>query len=167
MSAPVLKRSEVPHLQKLRKHDFQLAFLVLLTLRAVKPASRWEKRLGPELASAITRLGLALKSVTRWALNGNEVVETVFSLDPNLVDRYASRFDGRVLDKSPETIRAKGSFFGYPACCVDAFLRAPYAANDLARDDQAILFHWACAGCSETPALLERYVVLHNLLKRL
>lgn len=154
-------------LQNLREHDFQLAFLVLLTLRGVKPASRWEKALDPEIVDIISGLGLTLRSVHRRALDESEVVETIFSRDPDRVARYASLFDGRLIDKSPGARTAEGSFFGYPDCCVDTFMRTPYAANDLAREDQAILFHWACPGCAETPALLERYRELHDDLQRL
>ncbi len=156
-----------PLLLRLAEDDFQLAFLALLTVDAVKPASRWEKPLASHLADALTGLGLLLGRARRRCANGSEVVETLFSPEARRVEQYLARFDGRPIDKRPATRRFEGLLFGYPPCCVEAFVRAPYSPNGLAREDQALLFHWACSGCPETPALLQRYRELRGALLRL
>ena len=154
-------------LEKLKEHDIQLAFLALLTIRRIKPASRWEKPLPPELAGALRDLGLAVLAIRRSTRSGRQVVETLFSLDAGRLEEYAARFDGRPLDKSRETRRFEGRFLGYPVCCIEAFIASPYTPNQLAEEDQAILFHWACPGCAETPGILEKYRALRDHLDTL
>jgi len=51
-----------------------------------------------------------------------------------------------------------------PACCVDQYIRQPYAPNNLPAEEQKILFHWACKNCKITPLLLPAYKSVHNLL---
>jgi hypothetical protein len=161
-----LEPAEKRWLERLREHDLQLAFLALLTLKGVKPTSRWERALGEAEREALRGLGLTVRAVQRHTLEGGEVVETLFSTDPDRLEEYAARFEGRPLDKSQPTRRFEGNAFGYPSCCVEAFVRAPYQPNDLAREDQELLFHWACPGCRETPDLLPLYRELHAALLR-
>jgi len=160
-----MRRDSVTHcLAVLKLHDFQLAFLALLNLAGLKPASRWEKPLTKELRGELEALGLAVRVVKRVVLSGRELEETLFAGDAERLAIYAARFEGRVVDKSAATQRFEGDFFGYPLCCVEAFIRQPYIENGLARDDQAILFHWACPGCRATEKLLGEYRELHDAL---
>ena len=158
---------QVRLLRKLKEFDFQLAFLALLTVRGVKPASRWEKPLSPTVINILRGLGLAVRSVNRETLRGNRITETIFSADPDFLDDYMERFDGRLIDKSADTVLYEGRYFGYPACCVKKFAAKPYSPNDLDSADQAIIFHWACLWCRETPRLLDDYRSLHDILERL
>ncbi len=150
-------RDEARWLQILRAVDPQFALLALLTTRGVKLASRWELPLSEEALEALTALGLGSRRIHRRARDRSEVVETVFSTDASRLEAYAARCEGAAIDKSDETKRFEGRFFGYPECCVEAFICSTYAPNGLPREDQAILFHWACPGCERTPELLERY----------
>ena len=154
-------------LLRLKTHDFQLAFLALLTLEEVKPLSRWEKPLPDGMPEALKELGLSIRRVRRTTSSGREIFETLFSMDTARPEEYAARFDGCAVDKNPDTQRLEGRLFGYPSCCVEAFIERPYTDNGLVREDQAILFHWACPGCKATPYLLVRYRALHALLEAL
>jgi len=167
VSGTTSRGEEAVRLGELRTHDSQLAFLALLTARDVKPASRWEKALPRELRDVLRSLGLAVRTARRTTLQGRQVVETLFALDPARLERYVARCDGAPIRKGATTRRFEGTFFGYPPCCVEAFAERPYAPNDLSREDQALLFHWACPGCEETPALLERYRELNARLSEL
>lgn len=146
-----------PCLGVLRAADFQLAFLAVLTARRIKPASRWERPLDGEACEALRTLGLEVRRVSRRTANGGTVIETVFSRESSLLNEYFQRWEGASIDKTEATKRSEGRFFGYPACCVEAFVAKGYAPNGLAPEDQRILFHWACEGCVVTPGLLARY----------
>jgi hypothetical protein len=159
-----VSEDEAHWLRTLLEYDRQLAFLALLTLRGVKPASRWEKPLPTGLRDALSGLGLHWRPVQRSTRIGGEVIETVFAADPRRLEEYATRFDTTPIDKSAETRRFEGAFFGYPPCCVEAFLESAYAPNGLAREEQALLFHWACPDCERTPSLLEEYRMLREFL---
>lgn len=154
-------------LRRLKELDFQLAYLALLTARGVKPASRWEKPLSPAVINAMRGLGLVVRSVTRRTLRDHRITEIIFSADPDLLDDYAARFDGRLIDKSADTVLYEGRYFGYPDCCVKRFAAKPYSPNDLDSADQAVIFHWACLWCRETPRLLDDYRSLHEIIERL
>jgi len=137
--------------------DFQLAYLAALTRDGLKPLSRWEGRLGPEALDLIRAHDLALDTVERRTRLGRRRTEVLFARDRRYVDLYKRRFDGAPIRHTPEVVRLEGRLFGYPSCCVERFIREPYAANGLPAPDQAILFHWACAGCNTTPRLVEEY----------
>lgn len=83
--------------------------------------------------------------------------ETAFAASQDGLDRYVAECHGAPVANTPAQIEREGVLLGYPACCAAAFARAPYAPNGLAPADQAILFHWACPGCRETPRLLPPY----------
>lgn len=146
---------------------FELAYLALLTRHGVKRLSRWEQCLSPEHADLISSMGLHVRPVTRRTLFGRKVKETVFAARKAAVDLYVNRFDGRRLSSSPEETRFKGFMFGYPSCCVEEFIRHPYSKNGLSRQDQRILFHWACPGCRVTPGLLREYRDISSECERL
>ncbi len=144
----------VPRLTRL---DFQLAYLVLLTRHGLKPLSRWEGRLSQEQHDIIRSGGLALDTASRRSRIGRKVVETVFARISGYTDLYRKRFDGTRLKETPDMVRLEGRLFGYPSCCVETFIRHPYAPNGLDPSDQEILFHWACPGCQTTPRLMREY----------
>jgi hypothetical protein len=142
--------------------EFELAYLALLTKYKIKRLSRWEKRLDPEATAILRDLGLEVGHVERRLFLGRKTYETVFSMQPRWIDLYRSRFGGRRVKESADEARLKGFLFGYPACCVEAFIERPYSANGLLPADQAILFHWACSACKATPLLLREYRKIHD-----
>ncbi|MEZ4452728.1 MAG: hypothetical protein R3B09_24925 [Nannocystaceae bacterium] len=145
------------NLRRLRQHDEDLAYLAQLTISGLKPLSRYERRLTVEHRQELQALGLHWQVNGRRTEQGGEVEETIFSRSPELVALYCQAFADSPLRQSRELGLLEGYLFGFPPCCVAAYLAKPYAENGLGRDDQAILFHWACAGCSITPLLLPRY----------
>ncbi len=142
---------------RLSQLDFQLAYLVLLTRYGLKPLSRWERALGEEAREVIREAGLVLSTVERRTRIGRKVVETVFARRPGYPELYARRMNGTRIRHAHDVVRFEGRVFGYPSCCVEAFIRSPYAPNGLAASDQEILFHWACPDCRTTPALVREY----------
>jgi hypothetical protein len=149
------------------KLDFQLAYLVLLTLEGIKPLGRWEKRLERRHIDRIEELGLSIRAVPRKVRTGKTVTEYVFGESEELLDSYCREFDHTPIAKSPASRRKEGAFFGYPECCSAHFIEKPYDRNQLSPEDQKILFHWACPGCEPTEELLPRYREIHRYLERL
>ena len=152
-------------LKILKAIDFELAYLALLTCEGLKPLSRWEKPLDGQQFSLLQGLGLLTKQIRRTVKTGKEVVEAIFSLLPSYIELYERRFANTPIDKSAETQRFEGFLFGYPACCVNQYIRKPYAPNSMAAEDRKILFHWACKDCKITPVLLPAYRRIHSQLK--
>lgn len=148
----------------LKKTDFELAYLALLTCEGIKPLSRWEKHLDDSGLETLREMGLFTKQVRRTTGTGNEVVEIIFSRTPAYIQLYERRFDGRPIDKSAETQLFEGFLFGYPPCCVNQFIKHPYAPNGLNPQEQEILFHWACKDCIITPLLIRSYGSAHTLI---
>jgi len=154
----------IQYIKALKEIDFELAYLALLTAEGLKPLSRWEKPLDSDGLELLQRLGLLTKQIQRKVLTGKLVLETIFSRFPAYIQLYERRFANTIIDKSAQTQRFEGFLFGYPACCVDQFIRQPYAPNNLPAEDQKILFHWACRDCKITPLLLPAYKSVHRLL---
>jgi hypothetical protein len=103
-------------------------------------------------------LGLTIAPLTRIAQNGARVTHLVLGTDADLIEQYKADFDGTaILGQTSAIVRLEARYFGFPACCAEAFVRAPYAPNDLAPQEQALLFHHACPGCQETPKLVPLY----------
>jgi hypothetical protein len=136
---------------------FELVYLAFLTKNGLKRLSRWEAPLKLEERRALSGLGLHVAEAGRRTLLGSHTKETVFSARPEPVGIYLSRFGGRRHSSSEGDIRLQGFLFGYPSCCVEEFIRQPYSKNGLSREDQRILFHWACPDCRVTPGLLRGY----------
>jgi hypothetical protein len=109
--------------------------------------------------------GLLTKQIMRTVKTGAEVIETIFSRAPGYIQLYEQHFANTPMDKSAETQRFEGFLFGYPPCCVEQYIRQPYAPNNLPPNEQKILFHWASSGCKITPLLLPAYKRTHDLLK--
>jgi hypothetical protein len=136
-----------------------LKYLAQLTLERIKPLSRLEWDIGEEQVRALTDRGLHVQRVCREALNGNKITHVVFSRDTGTLQEYVGCFDNKSLLKTPDAIRQEGRFFGYPECCVESFIvtEGGQPPNKLAPEDQAILYHWACPDCQETPKLVPSY----------
>lgn len=144
-----------------------LLYLALLTQEGIKSLSRIEHNLSTQQLEEIGKLGLVVDRITRIAQNGTSIVHVVFSNHPKLVQQYKKEFDGAVLTKSSEVIRKEGVYFGYPRCCIEAFVEHRYEPNDLATEEQAILFHWACLRCKKTSQLLPRYREIWERVQKL
>jgi len=137
--------------------DPELRYLVLLTRAGLKPLSRWEAPLDEAAIRALRRQGLFADIVERRTRFGRRLHETVFARKAGYVDLYRRRYHATRLRDTPKDARLQGQLFGYPSCCVEAFIAAPYTPNGLDPRDQAILFHWACRSCRVTPGLVREY----------
>jgi len=151
-------------LKALGQIDHELAYLAALTAQGVKPLSRWEKPLDDDSLCRLGELGLLSERIRRTVKTGKEVIETVFGRTPGQIDLYKQRFDNTAIDKSTATQRFEGFLFGYPPCCIEQYIRRAYAPNNLAEENQKILFHWACKDCAITPTLVPAYRAVHNCL---
>jgi hypothetical protein len=148
----------------LKQIDFELAYLALLTCEGLKPLSRWEKPLGDDGLELLRRMGLLTRQVRRTVKTGKTVMETIFSRTPAYIQLYERNFSETPIDKSARVQRIEGFLFGYPACCIEQYIRKPYTPNNLPGEEQKILFHWACRDCEVTPILLDAYKSIHALL---
>jgi hypothetical protein len=153
-------------LRALKQIDLELAYLVLLTREGLKPLSRWEKSLDDGALGLLQQMGLLTKRIRRTVKTGQEVIETIFSRTPGSIRLYEQSFADTPIDKSVATQRIEGFLFGYPPCCIEQYIRKPYAPNDLADQDRKVLFHWACPACKITPVLLVAYKSIYALLNR-
>lgn len=151
-------------LRALKEIDFELAYLAALTREGLKPLSRWEKSLADDDLELLQRTGLLTRQVRRTVKTGKEVVETIFSRTPAYIQLYEQAFGNTPIDKSARTQRFEGFLFGYPPCCVNHYIRKPYAPNNLMDQEQKILFHWACRDCKVTPSLLPAYKSIYDSL---
>ena len=143
-------------------------YLGVLTARGLKPLSRLEYPVASPIVDVWSDLGLVIARITRIARNGVQVCHLVLGRDAYLVDRYREDFDGRPLrGETPGIVRLEARYFGYPACCAEAYISAPHAPNDLPSEDQALLFHRACPGCAVTPHLIPLYAAALADAKRL
>ena len=136
----------------------EAVYLGVLTARRVKPLSRLEYPVGPQVLGIFDTLGLMTAPVTRFAQNGAQVTHTILSRDRSLIRHYLVEFDTTIIQgEVPAVVRAEARHFGYPACCAEAYINQPYAPNGLAGEDQTLLFHHACPGCKKTPGLIPLY----------
>ncbi len=151
-------------IKALKEIDFELAYLALLTCEGLKPLSRWEKPLDDHRLRVLQETGLLTKHIRRTVKTGKDVLETIFSVSAGYIQIYDKMFAGMPIDKSAQTQRFEGFLFGFPPCCVDEYIRHPYAKNNLNPEDQKILFHWACKDCKITPLIFPAYKSIHNFL---
>ena len=154
-------------IEALKKIDFELAYLALLTREGLKPLSRWEKQLDDKEIQFLEEMNLHTKRISRAVKTGDKVYEIIFSRSQSYIDLYAERFENKPVDKSPETQRFEGFLFGFPPCCIEYYIQKPYAKNNMDEKDRNILFHWACYECKITPFLLNSYRKISNLLEKL
>lgn len=149
-------------LEGLKEIDPELAYLAALSAHGLKPLSRWEKALDDDALCRLGELGLLTERIKRTVKTGNEVIETVFGRTRGHIELYKQRFDNTAIDKSAATQRFEGFLFGYPPCCIEEYIRQPYAPNGLPEEDQKMLFHWACKDCPVTPTLVPAYRTIHD-----
>ncbi|HNV00565.1 MAG TPA: hypothetical protein PKK20_11550 [Verrucomicrobiota bacterium] len=140
----------------------ELRYLAQLTAAGLKPLSRWEGPAGSHIHAALERCGLCWRTIHRTTRSGHPVAELVFSTESRCLDLYSARFEGRSLDRTLNDRRFEGWLFGYPSCCIESYLAHGYRPNALEREDQRLLFHWACPRCQVTPILLPDYRRLHR-----
>lgn len=133
-------------------------YLGVLTARRVKPLSRIEYPVEPDMLDLFQDWGLAVGQVVRIAQDGTPYQHLVLSYDPVFIEAYCGEFDNTIIQgEMPEGIRAEARHFGYPACCAESFAVRRHAPNGLTPEQQGLLFHHACPGCRETPLLIPRY----------
>lgn len=138
-------------------NDFEFYYLVELTKQNIKPLSRWERPLSDKAIKWILNQGLYVDTIPRKTLLNKEVSETIFSNSSHYLNFYNRKFYNTPLRKSVMSQRLEGFLFGYPSCCVQQFIKKPYVANSLKKENQELLFHWACPNCRNTPGLLSYY----------
>jgi hypothetical protein len=144
------------------REDFELFYLAELTRRKIKPLSRWEKSLDSSLIEWLKKQDLIVESIPRYTLRGRKIYEIIFSTYSGYIDYYQKRFWGKPLSKITGVQKVEGFLFGYPSCCVNAFIMKPYQKNNLKISEQRLLFHWACPNCRITPSLLHEYASIHH-----
>jgi len=141
-----------------QKLELDALYLGLLAARRIKPLSRLEYPVSPDVLGRLQGLGLVAAPVRQVAQNGARLTHWVLGTDPATIRQYQLEYEGTTIgDSLPGVIRSEARYFGYPPCCAEAFIREPYAPNDLAVEEQALLFHHACPGCQVTPRLLPLY----------
>ena len=146
--------------------DFEFYYLAELTRQKIKPLSRWEKALPLKAIHWLKQNGLFVKKIPRKTQSGKKVVETLFSTSSNYLELYRRKFSHTLINKDAATQRLEGFLFGYPSCCVEQFIRHPYATNNLSQAEQSLLFHWACNNCRSTHDLLPDYQkIYHDVLE--
>lgn len=143
-------------LRRLAAVDFELALLAVLVVEGWKPLARWEHGLPAARHDDLAALGLRARAIRRRTTAGTVVLETVLSRATGPLALYAAAFDDTPLRIDAALARLEGWLFGFPPCCVTAYVEHGYAANALAPAAQAELFHWACPDCTITPRLLPR-----------
>ena len=145
-------------------YDEELRYLALLTAEGIKPLSRWEMGIDSGQRVTLEHLGLLVSTLTRGTEWGRLVTHTIFSRQRSLLQRHHSAFDGTAISNDEQSVCREGFDFGYPACCVDAFIEKGYQSNGFAPQDQGILFHWACPDCEFTQMLLPEYRQIYQSL---
>ncbi len=95
-------------LKALKKIDFELAYLALLTREGLKPLSRWEKTLNDHELELLEKMGLLTKQIHRTVKTGKLVVETIFSVSAGYIQVYENSFGNTPIDKSAQTQRFEG-----------------------------------------------------------
>jgi hypothetical protein len=138
-------------------YEDELRYLALLTVEGIKPLSRWEMDLDHGQVRTLKRLGLQITTLTRSTEWGRLVTHAIFSRQRSLLHKHRSTFNGRAISFDPQSVRREGLDFGYPPCCVEAFIEFGYQRNGFASRDQGILFHWACPDCEKTRHRLPEY----------
>ena len=137
---------------------FDAIYLGILTARGLKPLSRLEYPIDETVLGWLSAQGLLTAVVTRVARNGARVHHLALSRDADLLSRYCAEFDRQPLrGETPGVIRREAHYFGYPACCAEAYIRTPHAPNHLTAAEQALFYHRACPGCRVTPRLIPAY----------
>lgn len=144
-------------LRRLAAVDFELALLAVLVVEGWKPLARWEHGLPAARHEDLAALGLRSRAIRRRTTAGTVVLETVISRDAGPIELYAEALDDTPLRIDAALARLEGWLFGFPPCCVMAYVEHGYAANALVPAVQAELFHWACRGCTITPRMLSHH----------
>lgn len=145
--------------------DEEFCYLALLTVEGIKPLSRWEMRLDHDQLLELERLGLHVSTLTRGTEWGHLVTHTIFSRSRSLLQKHRSAFNGGAISFDAQSVRREGLDFGYPACCVEAFIENGYQLNGFTHEDQSLLFHWACPDCKQTSQLLPAYrCIFHSFM---
>jgi hypothetical protein len=137
--------------------EFELRYLLNFTTAGLKPLSRWEKELPWGERSEIKKRGLKVAVIPRVTLSGKKVREVIFGLKKEPLELYQRYFWGSFFKRTPEVQKLEGELFGYPKCCIESYVKRGYQENGFSREDQEILFHWACFKCQKTHRLLPLY----------
>lgn len=144
------------------KNEFEFYYLIELTKQGIKPLSRWEKPTDHTIQNYIRKHGLYVDIVPRKTFLRTTVYETIFSKSSRYMELYKKKFHNTPLKRDEASQKYEGFLFGYPSCCVNKFVKKPYAKNNISKEDQSLLFHWACKDCRFTPELIPYYKSIHD-----
>lgn len=147
-----------------RIREFEFRYLTELTVRGVKPMSRWEGPLSDRSRKMLRCRGLSVETVPRMTESGRRIEETVFSASGRYTGLYSRRFSNAPIRNDAADRKTEGFLFGYPSCCVSEFVLRPYKPNGLNKSSQSILFHWACEECRTTAELIPYYRSCHDVV---
>ena len=145
--------------------DGEFRYLALLTAEGIKPLSRWEMHLDNEQLRALQRLGLHVSRLIRSTQWGRLIPHTIFSRRQSILHTHKLVFDGAAISYDSRSVHQEGLDFGYPRCCVEAYIENGYKSNGLTHEEQAILFHWACPDCEQTRQLLPEYWRIYHSVR--
>ena len=143
-------------LDKLKRANERVAFLALLAVKGIKPASRIDGYEGPEKPTEklMNELGL----------------ETEFSNAGCRTDIVFGTHEGMKKLKEIKDLRGwekfyqRGLAFGYPDCCARFYADMIEGKAEGEPDKMPPLEHFACPGCKASPELLKKYKDIKNEL---
>jgi hypothetical protein len=140
------------------QQELEAIYLGVLTANKVKPLSRLEYPVQPDVMALLRRLGLLISTVTRTAKDGKQITHWILGTEHDLVAQYKTDFDNTpIQDGVASEIKSEASYFGYPTCCAEAYIKNPNTPTDLAVDEQSLLFHRPCHGCLITRRAIPLY----------
>jgi len=141
-----------------RRLRLDALYLAVLTARGLKPLSRVEYEVADDIRQVWRKLDLHIASCTQFAANGMPVHHWLLASDSHIAKAYRGLFDGSSLDHhTPDLGRAEARYYGYPVCCIEAYIANPHMPSGLSPGEQALLFHRACVGCVASPRLVPAY----------
>jgi hypothetical protein len=158
MMAEVPDSYQPPESTEEDQQEQEAIYLGVLTANKIKPLSRLEYPVQPDVMALLKRLGLSISTVVRTAENGKQVIHWILGTEHDLAAQYKTDFDNTpIQDGVASVIKSEASYFGYPACCAEAFIKDPSAPTDLAVDEQSLLFYRPCRRCLVTPRAIPLY----------
>ena len=140
------------------QQELEAIYLGVLTANKVKPLSRLEYPVQPDVMALLKELGLLTSAITRTAKDGTQVTHWILGTDQDKIAQYRADFDNTPIKYGfGSVILAEARYFGYPACCAKAYFAAPNAPSGFSADEQALLFYRPCRGCPTTRRAIPLY----------
>ena len=168
MMAEVLGSHRPQESTEKAQQEQEAIYLGVLTANKIKPLSRLEYPVQPDVMALLRELGLSISTIARTAKDGEQVTHWILSTEHDLVAQYKTDFDNTPIQEGvASVIRSEADYFGYPVCCAEAYSKDPNAPTDLAVDEQSLLFYRPCRGCLITWRAIPLYRSALKEAKRL